>query len=46
MAVRPEIAPHGEASHRTSGCEDSAAVDDWRSVRLRVGTIGRPGARD
>jgi hypothetical protein len=41
MAVRPTLGPGTDAATETSPCAAGGDVDDWRSLRLNVGAIGR-----
>jgi hypothetical protein len=42
MAIRPAVPPRASAASSTDGCDDGAAWDDWKNIRLDLGGIGRP----
>jgi hypothetical protein len=41
LAVRAATAPP-DAEQAPAACDDGAGIDDWRNLRLDVGSIGRP----
>jgi hypothetical protein len=43
IAVRP-APPPAASTPAADGCGDGAAVDDWKSIRLDLGGIGKPRA--